>query len=45
MVPYSVHYDRLAVYLLDLVKEQDQYIQQMEQRLKSLEERMEKLEQ
>jgi hypothetical protein len=45
MVPYSVHYDRLAVYLLDLVKEQDQYIQQMEQRLKSLEERLEKLEQ
>ncbi len=37
MVPYSVHYDRLPVYLLSIIKEQ-------ESRIKNLEERLEKLE-
>jgi len=37
MVPYSVHYDRLPVYLLSIIKEQ-------ETRIKNLEERFEKLE-
>jgi hypothetical protein len=30
MVPYSVHYDRLAVYLLEIVKEQEARIQKLE---------------
>jgi hypothetical protein len=37
MVPYSVHYDRLPVYLLSIIREQ-------ETRIKNLEERLEKLE-
>ncbi len=37
LVPYSVHYDRLPVYLLSIIKEQ-------ETRIKNLEERLEKLE-
>lgn len=37
MVPYSVHYDRLPVYLLSIIKDQDL-------RIKNLEERLEKLE-
>jgi len=38
-VPYSVHYDRLPVYLLQIIKEQDQKIQDLELRLQKLEEK------
>jgi hypothetical protein len=37
MVPYSVHYDRLPVYLLSIIKEQERRIQQLETRLEALE--------
>lgn len=39
MVPYSVHYDRLPVYLLSIIKEQERRIQQLETRLEALESR------
>jgi hypothetical protein len=38
-VPYSVHYDRLPVYLLQIIKEQDKRIQDLELRLQKLEEK------
>ncbi len=37
MVPYSVHYDRLPVYLLMVIKEQESRINALEQRLQALE--------
>jgi hypothetical protein len=39
MVPYSVHYDRLPVYLLSIIKEQEARIKNMEERLEKLERR------
>ena len=39
MVPYSVHYDRLPVYLLSIIQEQEDRIQQLEKRLEALESR------
>lgn len=39
MVPYSVHYDRLPVYLLMVIKEQESRINALEQRLRALEEK------
>ena len=39
MVPYSVHYDRLPVYLLSIIKEQDARIKNLEERLEKLERR------
>ena len=33
MVPYSVHYDRLAVFLLQVIKEQEERIKKLEERL------------
>lgn len=33
MVPYSVHYDRLAVYLLQVIKEQEDRIKRLEEML------------
>ena len=38
-VPYSVHYDRLPVYLLQIIKDQDKKIQELELRLQKLEEK------
>jgi len=37
MVPYSVHYDRLPVYLLMVIKEQEARIMSLEARLQALE--------
>jgi hypothetical protein len=37
MVPYSVHYDRLPVYLLSIIKEQEERIDVLEKRLNALE--------
>ncbi|NBP05805.1 MAG: tail fiber domain-containing protein [Bacteroidetes bacterium] len=39
IVPYSVHYDRLPVYLLSIIKEQDAQIKNLEERLEKLERR------
>ena len=39
MVPYSVHYDRLPVYLLSIIKEQESRIKNLEERLEKLEKR------
>jgi hypothetical protein len=38
-VPYSVHYDRLPVYLLQIIKEQDKKIQELEMRLQKIEDK------
>jgi hypothetical protein len=37
MVPYSVYYDRLPVYLLSIIKEQEERINALEKRLNALE--------
>jgi hypothetical protein len=37
MVPWSVRYDRLPVYLLEVIKEQDAAIRRLEERLSALE--------
>jgi hypothetical protein len=37
MVPYSVYYDRLPVYLLSIIKEQEERINTLEKRLNALE--------
>jgi len=39
LVPYSVHYDRLPVYLLSIIKEQETRIKNLEDRLEKLERR------
>jgi hypothetical protein len=39
MVPYSVHYDRLPVYLLSIIREQETKIKNLEERLEKLERR------
>lgn len=39
IVPYSVHYDRLPVYLLSIIKEQETRIKNLEERLEKLEKR------
>jgi hypothetical protein len=36
MVPYSVHYDRLPVYLLSIIKEQEERIKLLEQKVNNL---------
>jgi hypothetical protein len=37
--PYSVHYDRLPVYLLEIIKQQQAQIEAMEERIRALERR------